>query len=153
MNLKTVQTEHDYIVAQLFEWVKAFCRTQTDKYSVYADHCSQSRSYRPPEILGSIPDVFAISDDGCSVVVGEAETEKTLLGHHTERQIVAFLKYCKKFHNSYFLLGVPWVVTIRAHTVLKAITEDENCSSVNCSVLNNWELSDAAGVFKTTSIT
>jgi hypothetical protein len=135
-------TLHNSIVYQLHKWVIDYCALQGCCFSVYADHQGFVKTFQPPQIFQSIPDVMAISIDGSRIVIAEAETEKSLLTAHTERQIVEFLKYCSQYEHSIFIFAIPWVAKVRAIELLQSLKSARGHTHIKTQVVDTIGLSE-----------
>lgn len=123
---------HSSLVEQLYIWVRERCDASGCRYNISLDHISPEK---PPVIYGSVPDVYAIEFKDKKIVIGEAETERGLLDRHTETQLRNFIRGCQDYHNSLFVLAVPWHMTARAKTIIKQLKMELNADHIETVVL------------------
>jgi hypothetical protein len=96
---------HRRFVAILYKWI-----VQTylfgDEGSVFIDDGTPGR--RPPDIAGHVPDVYVPPSGTRGMIVGEAETAKSLERGNTLLQIRTFMSACEVYEGSVLVIAVPW---------------------------------------------
>jgi hypothetical protein len=134
---------------QHIELVKSmanFVRANYFNYNLIADLKNFPGDLSPPNISGSIPDLYAFSSKEKHYIVGEAKTSKDLKTSHSEKQIVNFLLFLKKKDISSFILSVPYSSADEARWMLQMMTKEHNLSLNECIVFDEcdfWKLQNS----------
>lgn len=123
---------HSLLVKSLYIWIRERCDNSGYCYSVSVDHIGNEK---PPVIISSVPDVYAITLDKKKVVIGEAETEKGLLDKHTENQIKDLIIGCSDYDDALLVIAVPWYMVARAKTIMKQLKKELKAEHVKTVVL------------------
>lgn len=97
---------HAGLVKALITFAERELGTLAD-LSVRDDAVRPLRGERPPRIYGYVPDVFATDVPTTATLIGEAKTRSDLETEHSQRQILAFLRYLSQTPNGVFVLSVP----------------------------------------------
>lgn len=96
---------HRRFVGALYDWI-----VQTylfgDAGPIFVDDGSPGR--RPPDVAGHIPDVYVPPSGTHGMIIGEAETAKSLEHADTLIQIRGFMRACEIHTGSILVLAVPW---------------------------------------------
>jgi hypothetical protein len=109
---------HVRLVNALFAYVvRAYL--DGDDGPVFVDDGSPGR--RPPTIAGHTPDIFVPSRGKYGIILGEAETARSLEKAQTASQIKAFMGACESTGNSVFILAVPWDRVRLASSIIRDI--------------------------------
>ncbi len=90
-----------------------------DDGPVFVDDGSPSR--RPPQIGGYVPDVYVPPMGTRGIIIGEAETSRSLERPDTLLQIRAFMSACGILDGSILVLAVPWDRARLAMSILRQI--------------------------------
>lgn len=75
----------------------------------------------PPQIGEFKPDLYAQHPLSGLLIIGEAETEKSMSNLHAEHQIATFIERCAREDAAIFILAVPWHTKTYAKAVLRRI--------------------------------
>jgi hypothetical protein len=104
-----------------------------DEGLVFADDGIPGRT--PPRIAGYTPDVYVPSGRRRGMIVGEAETARSLQCEHTIRQIQALMGACETTERSVFILAVPWDRVRLALSILRDLRRKGIAENVEALVL------------------
>jgi len=96
---------HTRLVQALFDYVVRVY-SGGDDGSVFIDDGTPRR--RPPIIAGHVPDVYVPPMNSERMIIGEAETARSLESPCTLNQIGCLLQACELTNKSIFILAVPW---------------------------------------------
>ena len=100
------------------------------------DDCSKSLfAEKPPNIFGSVPDVFGIDAPHTVTIIGEAKTEKDLSTLRSKAQIKAFYEYLSYQTGGNLILAVPPNSLVSAKTFVKRLSHENDRAAVNVTVL------------------
>lgn len=126
---------HKFFVKTIKEWILSFC---SEEMIILCDSENSFFSKNsPPKIDSYIPDVFAFGRISKKTIIGEAKTSQIdLESEHTERQIIAFLKYCLKKKDSIFVLVVPLYLVNCSKSLLSSLKVKNGCEAVKTYVTN-----------------
>ena len=124
---------HKNLVYQLTQWItKTFY--QEANFFIWSDSPGTDHSKLPIRIAGFIPDVYAKSLNKKPYhIIGEAKSYDDLDTIHSEKQLLAFLRYCYNNEASLFLLAVPWDQVRYARSLLgywKKLNQLEKVESI-----------------------
>jgi hypothetical protein len=126
---------HKFFVKTIKEWILSFC---SEEMIILCDSENSFLSKDiPPKIDSYIPDVFAFGRISKKFIIGEAKTSQIdLESEHTERQIIAYLKYCLKKKDSIFVLVVPLYLVNCGKSLLSYLKVENGCEAVQTHVTN-----------------
>lgn len=111
---------HRDLVQQLYRWVSARY-LNGGSANVLVDDGDPVTGARPPNIGGAVPDVFAKTDRGDGVIIGEAKTSRDLETPRSVRQIELFYRFCAQRQGSVLVLAVPWTHENAAGRLLRTV--------------------------------
>jgi len=128
---------HKSLVKIIERWIRSY---SSEEMTVYVDS-EDSLGNIPPKIDIFIPDIFAKEIYNKYVIIGEAKSsQRDLESDHSEKQIVAYLKYCKNKPNSIVVLAVPFNILNCARSLVKAIKRQNQLNLVKTEVLTSIPL-------------
>jgi len=106
-----------------------------DKACVFLDHPLRNQGYAIPFCYGFKPDLYALSDSSKIIVIGEAKTYKDLQSKHTKAQILSFLKKCREYEISFFIMAVPWDMVPYALSLVRDAIPLAEAEKVNVKII------------------
>ena len=113
-------SQHKKLVQAMHNWV-ADTQFGGDSGYIFVDSDERHAQANPPRVYGFVPDLFARKDSASGIVIGEAETSRSLVSQHTRDQFAAFLSRCSEEEDSLFVVAVPWISTRLAKAILSDI--------------------------------
>ncbi len=135
--------EHSNLVAILYDYIAdTFCGGRGER--VLTDSVGKASITRPPPIEGYVPDAYVMLNEQGRVVIGEAKSMRDLENSHTEAQVRAFLRRCRKEEGSVFILAVPWPIERLARALLTDFRVKEGLPQVEIVVLSEMNQVGAA---------
>jgi hypothetical protein len=89
---------------------------------------------RPMEINGYRPDVIAHYKNPDLMIIGEAETGKSIGWEETEHQLETFIRYCEEYPFTVLIIAVPFEHTRHARNIVRWIVLDCDIKRANVIV-------------------
>ena len=122
---------HTDLVNALYSYIVG-THADGDEGLVFVDDGSPGR--RPPMIAGRTPDVFVPPRKDVGMILGEAETGRSLETVRTMQQIRSFMEACGTTAGSVFVLAVPWDRVRLALSIIRAIQREGLARNVTAIV-------------------
>lgn len=89
----------------------------------------------PPNIGGSIPDVFGRNGTLNHAIIGEAKTSGDIETQRSRKQFSEYLQYLASHERSLLIVAVPWHCTNQVRSLLRSIQRKTNTEQVQIKVL------------------
>lgn len=126
--------QHFLLVQKIIQHVREEYRALSALALV--DDCSKSLfAEKPPNIFGSVPDVFGIDTPHTVTIIGEAKTDGDLNTLRSKAQIKAFYDFLSYQSGGNLILAVPPSSLASARTMLKKLSRANERGAVNVTVL------------------
>ena len=126
--------QHFHLVQRILSHVREEYRALSALALV--DDCSKSLfAERPPNIFGSVPDVFGIDTPHTVTIIGEAKTDADLGTLRSKAQIRAFHEYLSYQAGGSLILAVPPNSLASARAMVKKLSRANERAAVNVTVL------------------
>ena len=81
---------------------------QGDPGRIVTDTTGNEAGNRSPVVSCYVPDVYVRDAGPYRVILGEAETERSVDSRYAMEQIKAFARHCMTVGNSLLVVAVPW---------------------------------------------
>jgi len=129
---------HKSLVKIIERWINSY---SSEEMVVYADAEDSYSGNIPPKIDTFIPDIFAKGINNKYVIIGEAKSsQRDLESEHSEKQFIAYLRYCKNKPDSIVVLAVPFNILNCARSLVVAIKRQNKLTLVKTEVLTSVSL-------------
>lgn len=107
---------HEHLVRRLVEFVN---QESHGNLALYVDGTFFSDYPRPPNIGGSIPDLYGRKIDRTLEIIGEAKTPKDWESQHTRDQIESYIQYLAKSGAGVLVIATHWEYVPHAKTLVR----------------------------------
>ncbi|PYE26361.1 hypothetical protein C7410_103280 [Paraburkholderia silvatlantica] len=124
---------HSALIQSIVVWIETNTSFQ-ESMAILVDG-QFGRDCLPPNIGGSVPDVFASSAFANFALIGEAKTASDIETRHTRTQLSAYLAFLSNFESSLLVLAVPWYCTNQIRSLVRAIQRTTGTEQVGVHVL------------------
>ena len=129
---------HKSLVKIIGRWINSY---SSEEMIVYTDAEDSFSGNIPPKIDTFIPDIFAKEMNSKYVIIGEAKSsQRDLESEHSEKQLIAYLRYCKNKPNSIVVLAVPFNIVNCARSLVQAMKKQNQLTLVKTEVLTSIPL-------------
>lgn len=122
------------LVQSIVDWIKANT-TYFSEMAILVASPSSSINACPPNIGGSVPDVFAQSAMLSVTIIGEAKTATDVETLRSRKQFADYLRFLANQENPLLVIAVPWQCVNQAKTLLRSIQRKTNTDHVKVQVL------------------
>lgn len=126
---------HIILVQAILAWIDAKTDLSKDMAILVSSPNTRAQGH-PPIIGGSIPDVFACSNDHPLVLIGEAKTASDIETRQSRKQFTDYLEFLKTKQSGVLVIAVPWYCVNQTRSLIKSIQRKTSTQNVAICILD-----------------
>lgn len=125
---------HAELICALERWIEATPSIHGKAVSLVANSLATKHS-QPPNVLGSVPDVFLHCAHESFALIGEAKTPRDLETQRSKAQFLNYLEFLKGYDRGILLVAVPWFATNQAKGLMRVMRRKVHAENVQIVVI------------------